>query len=57
MLIVPGVELPSDLVDAQRDARLVIFAGAGVSMGPPSNLPDFSKLADELAGGIAERIF
>lgn len=56
MLIVPGVELPSDLVDAQRDARLVIFAGAGVSMGPPSNLPDFSKLADELAGGIAERI-
>ncbi|MEO5820503.1 MAG: hypothetical protein ABIT71_08340, partial [Vicinamibacteraceae bacterium] len=36
MLIVSGVDLPKDLVDAQRAGRLVIFAGAGVSMGPPS---------------------
>ena len=39
---------------AMRDGRLVIFAGAGVSMGAPAFLPNFSKLADEVAEGTGE---
>jgi len=29
----------------------VVFVGAGVSTGPPSNLPDFEQLAAQVAGG------
>lgn len=39
------------ILDALRDERLVIFAGAGVSMGAPSNLPSFFKLANDVATG------
>lgn len=39
------------ILDAIRDDRLVVFAGAGVSMGPPANLPDFVKLAKDIAAG------
>ena len=39
------------ITDAIRDDRLVVFAGAGVSMGPPGNLPDFLKLANDVAAG------
>jgi hypothetical protein len=38
------VEIPADIVDAHAAGRLVIFVGAGASMGPPSNLPSFSDL-------------
>jgi hypothetical protein len=48
-----GVDLPSAILDAQANGELVIFAGAGVSMPPPSNLPDFPALANELANGTA----
>jgi hypothetical protein len=41
MWINRDVDLPQALVAAQREGRLVIFAGAGVSMGPPANLPSF----------------
>ena len=37
------------ILDAIKDGKLVIFAGAGVSMGPPSNLDDFRKLAEKIA--------
>lgn len=39
------------LLDAQNNETLVVFAGAGVSMNPPSNLPDFGKLANEIVSG------
>lgn len=39
------LELPDEVIAAQEQGRLVIFAGAGVSMGPPSNLPGFGDLA------------
>ncbi len=55
MLITPNVDLPDALVAAQRDGRLIIFAGAGVSMGEPSNVPDFDGLADRVAGGATTR--
>ena len=36
-----GVDFPEPLLNALRDGRLVVFAGAGVSMGPPACLPGF----------------
>ena len=44
-----GTEFPEPLLNALRDGRLVIFAGAGVSMGPPANLPGFRELARQVA--------
>ena len=41
-------KLPGKLLQAQKDNKLVIFAGAGVSMGDPSNLPNFKSLTDEI---------
>ena len=46
-----GVDFPEPLLNALRDGRLVVFAGAGVSMGPPANLPDFRELARQIAEG------
>jgi hypothetical protein len=48
MWINDDVDIPEALLAAQRDGRLVIFAGAGVSMGPPSNVPGFSRLATQI---------
>ncbi|MEY5026623.1 MAG: hypothetical protein RLZZ244_2151 [Verrucomicrobiota bacterium] len=39
------------ILDALRDDRLIIFAGAGVSMGAPANLPGFGDLAKDIAKG------
>lgn len=49
MLITPNVELPEELLAGRAEGQLVIFAGAGVSQGPPSNLPSFRRLAHEIA--------
>ena len=35
---------PPKLLAAARDSRLVIFAGAGISMGPPTNLPSWGAV-------------
>lgn len=51
MWITKDVNLPQHLIDAQRNGSLVIFVGAGVSMLPPSSLPDFKQLAIQVAGG------
>jgi hypothetical protein len=40
-----GVDFRDDLIDAQKKGKLVIFAGAGVSLSPPSNHPNFKDLA------------
>ena len=42
------IDIPDRLLDASSDKRLVIFAGAGVSMPPPSSLPDFEGLIREI---------
>ncbi len=44
------IDIPDELLEAQEQGRLVIFAGAGVSMGEPSNLPSFKGLAAQIAG-------
>lgn len=48
---IAGVEFPEPLLNALCDGRLVIFAGAGVSMGEPVHLPSFRNLACQLACG------
>ena len=45
------IRFPEPLRAALRDGRLVVFAGAGVSMGDPASLPDFRTLADSIAAG------
>lgn len=44
-----SVDLPQDLIEAHQQGNLVIFVGAGASMGPPSNLPSFVGLTKEIA--------
>lgn len=44
------IEIPEQLIDAHRQQKLVIFAGAGISIDPPSSLPDFKKLAIQISG-------
>ena len=51
-----GIEFPSPLMNALRDQRLVVFAGAGVSMGEPACLPSFNDLAKQVAQGTGEGI-
>ncbi|GAT32392.1 hypothetical protein TSACC_2790 [Terrimicrobium sacchariphilum] len=50
-----AIEFPPEIIEAQNDGKLVIFAGAGISMPPPANLPDFNKLADEIGKGCRPR--
>ncbi len=51
---IAGVDFPGPLLNALRDGRLVVFAGAGVSMGPPASLPDFRRLAEQVAEGTGQ---
>ncbi|MYA80929.1 MAG: DUF4020 domain-containing protein, partial [Acidobacteriia bacterium] len=46
---IAGIEFPEPLCTALRDGKLVVFAGAGVSMGKPANLPNFKELASAIA--------
>lgn len=46
-----AIDFDEAVLDALRDDRLVVFAGAGVSMGPPSNLASFWKLTCDIAQG------
>ena len=48
---VAGVNFPEPLLAALRENRLVVFAGAGVSMGYPAYLPNFRNLAQLIAEG------
>jgi hypothetical protein len=51
-LRIRDINFPEELLEATRDAKLAIFAGAGVSIPPPSNYPDFVGLARSVAAGI-----
>ena len=48
-MLCDSIDLPDELVAAQEQGRLAIFVGAGVSMGPPSNLPSFKQLTERIA--------
>lgn len=55
-MLINGIEFPPDILKAINDNKLVIFAGAGVSIDPPSNLPDFNGLAKEI-GRLCDKEF
>ena len=42
------------LLNALRDGELVVFAGAGVSIGEPACLPNFEDLANRIAQGTGK---
>jgi NAD-dependent SIR2 family protein deacetylase len=54
-MFIGTIDFPQEVVDGQRDGKLVVFAGAGVSMPPPSNLPSFADLAAQIGGGCNPR--
>ncbi|MGA2400548.1 MAG: DUF4020 domain-containing protein [Syntrophobacteraceae bacterium] len=47
-MIIKGVEFPDQLILDQKEGKLVIFAGAGVSLVKPSSLPDFVTLTEQI---------
>ena len=51
---ISAIDFPNALLTALRNSRLVIFAGAGVSMGEPACLPNFKDLANAVAQGTGE---
>ena len=53
---ISGVDFPEQMLSALRDDRLVVFAGAGVSMGDPANLPNFRQLAEIVARGTGQSL-
>ena len=53
---IAGIDFPVPLLNALCDGELVIFAGAGVSMGEPARLPDFKHLAKMIAQGTGETL-
>ena len=50
MHLAESLVLPTELERARSTGELVVFAGAGVSIGPPSNCPSFTELARHVAG-------
>ena len=52
---IADIDFPPPLLSALRDRSLVVFAGAGVSMGKPAFLPDFSSLVRSIAKGTGEK--
>ncbi len=56
IMIISDIDFPNKILDAIKDNKLVIFAGAGVSMGKPTKLPDFKKLAQIIADGTGKTI-
>ena len=51
-----GIDFPRPILNALRNDKLVVFAGAGVSMGKPASLPSFTKLAMAIAQGTGEEL-
>ena len=49
------VDFPEPVVAAARNRELVVFAGAGVSMGKPAGVPGFRALTEKIAKKSGER--
>ncbi len=45
------IDVPEPVFEARRNGTLVVFAGAGVSMPPPSDYPSFERLAQQIGEG------
>ncbi len=53
---IANIDFPKPLLNALRDGELVVFAGAGVSMGEPACLPSFKDLANKIAKGTGKTL-
>ena len=53
---IADIDFPEPMLAALRDGTLVVFAGAGVSMGEPAGLPDFVALAKKVAAGSGQTL-
>ena len=51
-----NINFPNRILDAIREDKLVIFAGAGASMEKPTSLPNFQDLAKEIAEGTGQTL-
>ena len=51
---IENTEFPEQLLKALQNTKLVIFAGAGVSVAHPANLPNFRELATQVAAGTGQ---
>lgn len=51
-MLISGVDFNPQILNALEEGNLVIFAGAGVSMGPPCGLDNFVTLAEKIGEGI-----
>lgn len=51
-----NINFPNQILDAIQNDKLVVFAGAGASVDKPTSLPNFVKLAKEIAEGTGQVI-
>ncbi len=49
-----NIDFPNQIIDAIREDKLVVFAGAGASAGEPTSFPNFVDLANRIADGTGE---
>jgi len=47
---ISSLDIPDEVLTAIEEDRLVIFAGAGVSIPPPAGLPSFKALVEDIVG-------
>lgn len=55
MYVSKHVDIPDEILTAIQENKLVVFAGAGVSIPEPARFPDFKQLADEIGKGSIPR--
>lgn len=55
MYVSKYVDIPNEILTAIQENKLVVFAGAGVSIPEPARYPDFKKLADDIGKGSIPR--
>ena len=53
-MIIEGINYPEQISEALKNNKLVVFAGAGVSMGKPTCYPDFDQMTDMIAEGMGD---
>ena len=56
-MILNGINFPNELLEAIQNKTLVVFAGAGASVGAPTSLPNFVDLAKKIAEGTGKIIY
>ena len=55
-MYIDDINFPNQIIDALNEKKLIVFAGAGVSMGEPTCLPDFIKMANKIAEGTGKTV-